>query len=74
MKKTATKHTQKFNVYDFFSRNVGFLGIVVVILFLVVYMLMQKVMVLENKMIELKASTPAPVMEVKPETSSPAKK
>ena len=35
---------------------------------------MQKVMVLENKMIELKASTPAPVMEVKPETSSPAKK
>lgn len=51
MKKTAAKHhtSIKFNPQEFFTKNIGIMGLVVVLLLLVIYMLMKKVDNLETK-------------------------
>ena len=73
MKKTHAHHKTHLSIAEMFSKNIGILGLVVVILFFVVYMILNKmdnlsdkVMVLESKdaentkMIEeLKSSAPA---------------
>jgi hypothetical protein len=73
MKKTHVPHKTHLNIAEMFSKNIGILGLVVVILFFLVYFMLNrmdslsyKVMVLESKeaenmkMIEeLKSSAPA---------------
>jgi hypothetical protein len=51
MKKTAAKHSTsiKFNPQEFFTKNVGVMGLVVVLLLLIIYMMMKKVDNLEAK-------------------------
>jgi hypothetical protein len=55
MKKTAHKHnhSKKFNPTEFFTENIGFLGLLVVILFFVVYMLLQRLNNLEQKVVDM---------------------
>lgn len=58
MKKTASKHTHriKFNPTEFFTKNIGIMGLVVVILFFVIYMMSQKLSKLEDKVILLESN------------------
>lgn len=69
MKKTATKERVRFNASSFFTKNIGILGLVVVVLFFVVYLLLQKMNKLENKVIQMEVKNSIETMPVT--TSSP---
>jgi hypothetical protein len=71
MKKTAVKERVKFNASNFFTKNIGILGLVVVVLFFVVYLLLQKMNNLENKVIQMEVKNGMESMPVsEPESTS----
>lgn len=75
MKKTAKKHSLKIDFNEFFSKNIGALGLIVVILLFVIYLFMQKMTKLENKVIQMEASTQETTEPSKMEdTSKPTNK
>jgi CHASE3 domain sensor protein len=55
MKKTHAHHKNHLNVAEMFSKNIGILGLIVVILFFIVYMMLNNMNKLNNKIIELEA-------------------
>jgi hypothetical protein len=56
MKKTAAKHSHsiKFDPTNFFTKNIGIMGLIVVIMFFIIYLLSQRIAKLEQSFIELK--------------------
>ncbi len=75
MKKTHAHHKTHLNIAEMFSRNIGILGLVVVILFFVVYMILNKMDNLSNKIMVLEskdAENTKMIEELK--SSAPAKK
>jgi len=70
MKKTAAKHSHriKFNPTEFFTKNIGIMGLVVVILFFVIYLMSQKLSKLEDKVILMESNSNTKITEP---TSSP---
>lgn len=60
MKKTASKHTHhiKFNPTEFFTKHIGVMGLIIVVMFFVIYFLSEKISSLEDKMIMMEANVP----------------
>lgn len=59
MKKTKSNtnhHKLQLHTHSFFERNLGPLGLFVVILFLVVYMVLQKMDSMNNRIVELEST------------------
>lgn len=60
MKKTKSNtnhHKVHFGTHSFFERNIGTLGLVVVILFLVVYMVLNKMDSMNTRIVELESGS-----------------
>ena len=76
MKKTHHKHSKlHLDVSEIFSKNVGVLGLIVIILVFLVYSMSMKMSCLNNKVIELETKnmeTNQKLEEMK--SSAPAKK
>jgi hypothetical protein len=59
MKKSSTKpnhHKINLKVHSFFEKNLGTLGLFVIIIFLVLYMVSQKMDSMNNRIVELESS------------------
>lgn len=58
MKKTAakTRHSINFNATHFFTKHIGIMGLVVVILFFVLYFMTLRISSLEQKVIVLESN------------------
>jgi hypothetical protein len=58
MKKTAAKHSHhiKFNPTEFFTKNIGIMGLITIVMFFIIYFLSEKISSLESKMINIEAS------------------
>jgi predicted Holliday junction resolvase-like endonuclease len=58
MKKTASKHTHhiKFNATEFFTKHIGVMGLVIVVMFFIIYFLSEKISSVEDKMIMMEAN------------------
>jgi Na+-transporting methylmalonyl-CoA/oxaloacetate decarboxylase gamma subunit len=58
MKKSAAKHSLriKFDATEFFTKHIGIMGLLVVALFLVIYLMMEKMSKLEQKVINLEVT------------------
>lgn len=75
MKKTATRHVFKFDATSFFTKNIGILGLVVAFSFLAIYVLMQRIDVLESRVIELEVrNATTNETTITPSVSMPSKK
>jgi len=58
MKKTSSSvnhHKLNLKVHSLFEKNIGILGLVVVVLFLVMYMVLQKMDSMNNRIVELES-------------------
>jgi hypothetical protein len=73
MKKPASKHSHsiKFNPQEYFTKNIGIVGLVVVFLLLVIYLLVKKVDTLEKKVTLMDTKVGNVETEVKDLNSKP---
>ena len=76
MKKTHHKHSKfHLNVSEIFSKNMGLLGLIVVILVFVVYMISMKMSGLNDKIVELESKNMETNQKIEDmKSTTPAKK